>query len=152
MIIVLTIVLLGLVFGLVTWRRRVTMRWRPDAARSVGDPDTAWCTKTWVQKEPPRRSFRAGDRVTGQLCVDRSARIATFRVPDGQHVELANVRRVEMWTSRSEYVNTWIQVDCDVNGARMLVYLNDGGWLGWRPILTSANTRLADALASLIAS
>jgi hypothetical protein len=47
-------------------------------------------------------------------------------------------------------VNTWVQVDCDVNGARMLVYLNDGGWLGWRPILTGANTRLADALASLM--
>jgi hypothetical protein len=149
-LIVVTVVVLGLVFGLVTVRRRATARWRPDPARRVATADSPWCTNVWVQREQPRRSFRAGDRVTGQLCVDTRARTALFRVPDDQHVELTNVRRVQMWTSRSDFVNTWVEVQCDVNGTRMVVYLNDGGWLGWRPILTSANTRLADALASLM--
>jgi len=74
MAIVVTLVALGLVFALVTLRRRATARWRPESARRV-DPGVPWCTKVWVQKEQPRRSMRGGnDRVTGRLCVDASAR------------------------------------------------------------------------------
>jgi hypothetical protein len=75
-----------------------------------------------------------------------------LRVPDGQAVELTNVRRVQVMTTRADFVNTWVEVDCDVNGTRTPVYFNDAAWLGWRALLTGANTRLADALASLIPS
>ena len=91
----------------------------------------------------------ASDRVTGELCVDAVARAVTFRVPDGQEVQFTNVRSVTVGASGSDFANTWVQVHCDVNGQGMAVYLNDVRWLGWRPILTGANTRLADALAQL---
>ena len=151
MVILVTLVVLGLVFGLVAWRRRNSARWRSDSARPVGTPGVPWCTKVWVQKEQPRRSMRsASDRVTGELCVDLIARAATFRVPDGQQVQFTNVRTVTVGASGSDFVNTWVEVRCDVNGHAMVVYLNDAHWLGWKPLLTGANTRLADAFAALI--
>ena len=149
MAVIVTLVVLGLVFALVTLRRRATARWRPESARPVGAPSAPWCTKVWVQKEQPRRSMRANNRVTGELCVDAIARAATFRVPDGQEVRFTNVRSVTVGASGSDFVNTWVEVRCDVNGQTMVVYLNDARWLGWRPILTGANARLADAMASL---
>jgi len=149
-VILVTLVVFGLVFGLVTWRRRATARWRPDPARRSGTPDTPWCTTVWVQKEQPRRSMRgARDRVTGRLCVDAIARAATFRVPDGQEVRFTNVGSVTVGASGSDFVNTWVEVRCDVNGQTMVVYLNDARWLGWHPILTAANARLADAMSWL---
>jgi hypothetical protein len=48
-IIVVTIVVLGLVFGLVTWRRRATARWRSETARHPKTDESPWCTKVWVQ-------------------------------------------------------------------------------------------------------
>jgi hypothetical protein len=149
-VILVTLVLFVVVFVVITLRRRATARWRPDPTRHVGERGVPWCTKTWVQKEQPRRSMRgSSDRVTGQLCVDTVARVATFRVPDGQEVQFANVRSVTVGASGSDFVNTWVEVHCDVNGQTMAVYLNDARWLGWRPLLTGANTRLADALVQI---
>jgi hypothetical protein len=151
MILLVTLVVFGVAFVLVTLRRRATARWEPDPERPVGQPGVPWCTKVWVQKEQPRRSMRsASDRVTGELCVDARARAATFRVPDGQEVRFTNVRSVTVGASGSDFVNTWVEARCDVNGQMMDVYLNDARWLGWHPILTGANTRLADALTSLM--
>jgi hypothetical protein len=144
-----TIVALALVATLISWRRRVTTRWVADPARVVGTPGVPWCAAVWVQKEQPRRTMRSGERVTGQLCVDATKRVATFRVPDGQQVHLMKARSVTVGARGSDYVNTWVEVDCDVDGRRMVVYLNDAKWLGWRPLLTGANTRLADALAQI---
>ena len=150
MLIPITIVVLGLLFALVAWRRRHAMRWTPDPARGVGEPGVPWCATVWVQKETPRRSMRSGERVTGELCVDAAAGSATFRVPDGQQVRFAKVRAVTVGARGSDFVNTWVEVDCDVDGRRMVVYLNDAAWLGWRPLVTNANARLADALTSLL--
>jgi len=149
-LIVVTVVVFGLVFALVVWRRRSVARWQPDPARRVSTDDRPWCTKVWTQRERPRRSFRSGERVTGTLCVDVGARVATFRTPDGQQVEFTRVRHVRVGPTGSDYVNTWVEVDCAVNGTPLTVFLNDARWLGWRPILTDANARLADALASLM--
>jgi hypothetical protein len=146
------VLILVTVVVLVTWRRRTVARWRPDPTRRVGAPDTPWCTKVRTQRERPRRSFRSGERVTGTLCVDTRTRVATFRAPDGQQVALTNVRRVQVGPTGSDYVNTWVEVDCAVNGTPLTVFLNDARWLGWRAILTGANARLADALASLMPS
>jgi len=149
-VVLVTLVVLGLVFALVTWRRRATARWRPDSTPLVATPGVPWCTTVWAQNEPPRRSMRrASDRVTGRLCVDALARVATLRVPDGPEVQLTNVRSVTVGASGSDFVNTWVAVRCDVNGQTTVVYLNDARWLGWRPILTRANARLADAMSSL---
>jgi len=144
-----TIVALALVATLITWRRRVTTRWAPDPGRVLGPPGVPWCAVVWVQKERPRRTMRSDERVTGQLCVDAATRVATFRVPDGQQVQFTKARSVTVGARGSDYVNTWVEVDCDVDGRRMVVYLNDAKWLGWRPLLTGANTRLADALAQI---
>ena len=150
MLILVTIAVLGLLFALVTWRRHVTTRWEPEPTRIVGAPGDPWCATVWVQKMAPRRSLRAGrDRVTGELCVHAATRIATFRVPDGQQVQLTKARSVTVGARGTDFVNTWVEVDCDVDGQRMVVYLNDAKWLGWRPLLTGANTRLADALAQI---
>jgi len=59
-LIVVTVVVLGLVFALVVWRRRSVARWQPDHARRVSTDDRPWCTKVWTQRERPRRSFRSG--------------------------------------------------------------------------------------------
>ena len=73
-VVLVTIVVFGLVFALVTWRRRVTARWQPDLTRHVVESDGPWCTNVWLQKEPPRRSRRGGnDRVKGEVCVDVTA-------------------------------------------------------------------------------
>jgi len=150
-VVLVTIVVFGVVFALVTWRRRVTARWQPDLTRHVVESDGPWCTNVWLQKEPPRRSRRGGnDRVKGEVCVDVAGRVATSRVRDGQAVQLSNVRAVTVGASGSDFVNTWVEARCDVNGQAMVVYLNDARWLGWHPLLTNANTRLADALASLL--
>ena len=66
-IILVTLVLFVVVFVVVTLRRRATTRWRPDPSRHVGEPGVPWCTKAWVQKDPPRRSMREqaiGSRVS----------------------------------------------------------------------------------------
>jgi len=147
-----TLVVLGLVVALVMRRRRATVGWRRDPARRVGAGDPTWCTRVWAQREQPRRYARAGARVTARLCVDAGAGLATLTVPDGPQVELTNVRRVQVLSTRADFVNTWVEVDCDVNAIRTSVYFNDAAWLGWRALLTGANTRLADALASLMAS
>jgi hypothetical protein len=148
-LIVVTIVALVLLATVVWWRRRVTTRWVPDAARAVAEPGTPWCTTVWVQKELPRRTMRSGERVTGRLCVDATTRAATFRVPDGQQVHFTNPRAITIGPRGSDYMNTWVEVDCDVDGRRMTVYLNDATWLGWRALLTAANSRLADALTQI---
>jgi hypothetical protein len=151
MVLLGTLVVLGLALALVMWRRRVIVGWRPSGSRRVGAGDSPWCTRVWSQREQPRRSPRAGVRVTGELCVDVGAGVATLRVPDGLQVMLTNVRRVQVVSTRADFANTWVEVDCDVNGMRTSVYFNDAAWLGWRPLLTGANTRLADAVASLMA-
>jgi hypothetical protein len=148
-LILVTIAALGLLFALVAWRRRVTTRWKPDPARVVGGPGVPWCATVWVQREVPRRTMRSGQRVTGRLCVDATTRVATFRVPDGQQVQLTKARSVTVGARGSDFVNTWVEVDCDVDGRPMVVFLNDAKWLGWRPLLTGANTRLADALSQI---
>jgi hypothetical protein len=148
-LIYVTILALALLATLVWWRRRVTTRWVPDAARRVAEPGEPWCTPVWVQKALPRRSARAGERVTGRLCIDATTQVATFRVPDGQQVQLTKPRTITIGPRGSDYVNTWVEVDCDVDGRRMTVYLNDATWLGWRALLTGANTRLADALTQI---
>jgi hypothetical protein len=147
-LILLTIVAFGLLFALVTWRRRAITRWAPDPARVGGAPGVPWCAPVWVQKEEPRWT-RGGARVTGQLCVDATARVATFRVPDGQQVQFTKARSVTVGARGSDFVNTWVEVDCNVDGRRMVVYLNDAKWLGWRALLTGANIRLADALTQI---
>ena len=150
MFIVVTIVVLGLVFLLVTWRRYVASRWRPDAARAIAPTGAPYCARVWVQKELPRRSMRAArDRVTGELSVDGATRAATFRVRDGQEVRFSDVQDVQLGARGSDFVNTWVEVHCDVDGQAMVVYVNDAKWLGWRPLLTGANVRLADALAQI---
>ena len=53
----------------------------------------------------------------------------------------------------SSSTETYIDVTMPQMGVSVaegtVVYLNDAKWLGWRPLLTGANTRLADALAQI---
>jgi len=146
-LILATLVVFGLVFALVTWRRRATGRWRPDAAREVVKPGVPWCTTVWMQKEVPSRSRRGGnERVRGELCVDAVARAATFRASDGQEVRITDIRSITAGPAGTDFVNTWVEARGALNGRPVVVYLNDARWLGWRPVLTNANARLADAL------
>jgi hypothetical protein len=151
-LILVTLAALGLVYVLVTWRRRTAGRWQPHAAREVVRPGVPWCARVWLLKDPPQRSRRrAGDRVLGELCVDADAGVAEFRASDGTEAQLTKVDSIKVGAAGTDFVNTWVEVRCALNGRAVVLYLNDARWLGWKPVLTNANSRLADALASLMA-
>jgi hypothetical protein len=86
------------------------------------------------------------DRSTGELLVGN--REAEFR-HKGTVTRFAGIRRVSVGRRGTDIQNKWIQVDYGDPAAPSTVYLNDGGWLGWRPLLTSSNKRIAEALGAL---
>ena len=47
-------------------------------------------------------------------------------------------------------MSAWITVIYGDSDEPTRVYINDGGWLGWRPILTRSNLRIANALLTLL--
>jgi len=50
----------------------------------------------------------------------------------------------------SDFVNRWIELKYGGSANPSTVYLNDGGWRGWRPILTRSNRKIAAELRALI--
>jgi hypothetical protein len=105
----------------------------------------------WLQTTPPRSSMRAyRDRRTGALSVDPRSQHALFRTDAGDVVRLDAVTDMRAGRRGSDLVNTWIELHAELDGAPSVVYLNDGGWFGWRPLLTGSNRELARSLASLL--
>lgn len=60
------------------------------------------------------------------------------------------VRAVTVGRRGSDFFNRWIELQYGDSLKPATVYLNDGGWHGWRPILTRTNRRIAHYLRKLI--
>ena len=50
----------------------------------------------------------------------------------------------------TDFFNRWIELQYGDPANPSTVYLNDGGWRGWRPILTRSNRKIAAELRELI--
>jgi hypothetical protein len=152
-LLVVAAVVYGGLFAFVGYRRRLAARWVPSDTGFTGGRfqiDRVWSTST-----PPRRSLVAWRQWgTGVLQVEGSpptARIMVFKGSDvGEVVDIDPVTEVTMGKRGNDLVNTWIEVRFGEPGRSRTLYLNDGAWLGWRPMLTSSNIRMADALAATI--
>jgi hypothetical protein len=90
--------------------------------------------------------FAYRERMTGKLVLAEGQ--AEFR-HKGTSTELLRIRRVSIGKRGSDITNRWVEVQYGDPTSPTTVYLNDGGWLGWRPLLTSSNRRIAEALQAL---
>jgi hypothetical protein len=149
MVALLLIVVVASVCVAVTVQRLRARRWTSRAI-AVGPHPAETFDEVWLQTTPPRASMRGDpERRTGALTVDPLAQRALFRTDGGDVVQLAEVTDVLAGRRGRDFVNTWIEVHAELDGAPSVVYVNDGGWFGWRPLLTGSNGRLATSLASL---
>lgn len=139
--------------ALVIARRWVANRWEPDLrpeARRASTP--AVFGRVWLQSNPPRSSlFAYRDRRTGALQTDPQNRRATFVAKDGSYMAIDDIAEVTMKGTKGHFVNAWVTVRFGEAEDLKTAYLNDAAWLGWRPLLTKANQRLAQAIAACMA-
>jgi hypothetical protein len=146
----------ALLFGLVGSRRRVANRWhetRPVVARASGRDHAISFDKVWAQPTLPRAALRAHrDRVTGTLRFMPEKRQAVFRSNGGERWDIKHLREVTFGARGSDFINTWIEAVFGIEDSPSTLYMNDGGWFGWRALLTSRNTRIASALRDLLDS
>ena len=136
-------------------RRRRVRRWRKRATvesndgRSVRGPVSF--PRIWFQTTPPRRSRRAYEaRVTGELFVDPDEGQVLFKPNPGGTFVLSKIVDVQMGRRGTDLANVWIEVHAEMDAEATVVYLNDGTWMGWRPLLSDSNVRIATALARLL--
>ena len=102
----------------------------------------------WCQSELPRASMAARESTrTGVLTVTPTA--VEFRDSRGT-IQLDPVLKVSSGRRGSDFFNRWIEVEFGLRESPSTVFLNDGGWRGWRPILTRSNRRVASELTSLV--
>jgi hypothetical protein len=147
-------VVVAVLFALVAMQRHRTRAWRAGAGESSqGDPPGDGPTrfqKVWFQMTPPRASLRAyKDRKMGDLIVDPTQGAAFFQAVGDDVVVLARISDVRIGGHGTDFINTWIEVHAEVSPETRVVYLTDGAWLGWRPLLSRSNTRIVRALAQL---
>jgi hypothetical protein len=101
----------------------------------------------WYQSELPRAARDARrSTLTGVLRIEDGS--AEFHSAD-QVVQLQPVLSVEMGRRGSDFMNRWIEVRYGEAPFPSVAYLNDGGWRGWRPLLTASNRRMAAELSKL---
>jgi hypothetical protein len=146
----------ALLFALVAVQRLRARGWRqpqeaasqPDLAAS--EPLGQRFQKVWFQTTPPRAALRAyKDRQMGDLYVDGGKRQALFAVVGRDAVVLTRISDVQLGGRGGDFVNTWIEVHGEIAGESCVVFLTDGAWLGWRPLLTRSNVRIVRSLAHL---
>ena len=125
------------------WNRRVETESAVKAKRTQFG-------SVWLQTTLPRRSMLAfGDRQTGSLLIDPELRRATFHPRHGPALEISSVTSVEMGKRGTDIVNTWIEVHGRIGSDVSIAYVNDGGFLGWRALLSRSNRKLASVLREL---
>jgi len=84
---------------------------------------------------------------TGVLTVTTTS--AEFRDSRGA-IRLDPVLKVSSGRRGSDFFNRWIEVEFGRQESPSTLFLNDGGWRGWRPILTRSNRRVVSELTSLV--
>jgi hypothetical protein len=94
----------------------------------------------WCQSTLPRAAMdaRAGTR-TGTLTITRDA--VSFQDSEGR-LDLSPVLHVAAGRRGSDFINRWIEVTYGDIEHPSTIFLNDGGWRGWRPLLTRSNRRI----------
>jgi hypothetical protein len=136
--------------ALVGLHRLLASRWRTSQSAGRGTSPTAFTT-IWLLTTPPRSSlFAHRDRSVGALSIDRERLQAQFTARRGDDVVLAGIQGVDMGGRGTDFANIYVRAHCSHDRSPPVVYLNDGRWMGWRPMLTGSNFRLARALAAII--
>jgi hypothetical protein len=74
---------------------------------------------------------------------------AEFQSAD-QVIQFQPILSVEKDRRGSDFMNRWIEVRYGVAASPSVAYLNDGGWRGWRPLLTASNRRMAVELSKRV--
>jgi hypothetical protein len=101
-------------------------------------------TPIWFQFEIPRRSYDArGKTLTGSITIDSQS--VEVRSKD-KVIRLDRIDRISYGRRGSDFVNKWIEVEYEAGGLRVVAYLKDAGWRGWRPLLTRSNRPILTAL------
>lgn len=124
------------------------------SADQEGVPDGAETfRRVWLQTTLPRSSMTAyRDRKVGALNVHRLMDCAEFRTKAGEVIRLDRVTGLTTGLRGTDFVNQWIEVQCDVESAETVVYIKDARWLGWRALLTGSNRRIVRSLSLLLPS
>jgi hypothetical protein len=78
-----------------------------------------------------------------------TAEFAEFRGPR-RAVRFQPILGVSVGRRGSDFFNRWIEVTFGQAARPSTVYLNDGGWRGWRPILTRSNRKIFSDLKNLV--
>jgi hypothetical protein len=103
--------------------------------------------KVWLQSAPPRAALRAyRDRSTGTLTVSHDS--AEF-VSDATSLRIDQVVNVSIGRRGTDFFNSWVEVRYLNGDEARTVFINDGGWLGWRPLLTGSNRRILHVLQGI---
>ena len=63
-------------------------------------------------------------------------------------IQIKPVLSVQKARRGSDSISRWIEVQYGDPEHAFTVYLNDGGWRGWRPILARTNRRIAADLSA----
>ncbi len=102
----------------------------------------------WCQSERPRAAPDARrNTVTGTLSIEDGD--VKFSTQD-HAIDFQPVLSVQKGRRGSDFMNRRIEVQYGNPERPSTVYLNDGGWRGWRPILARTNRRIvADLLAAV---
>jgi hypothetical protein len=105
---------------------------------------TAEFAELWFDRSPPRAAYDARSQTEyGSLLITDDA--ISFRSSSNPTI-LEPLRDVAYGRFGSDFFNRWIRVTFGSESNPVVCYIKDGGWRGWRPILTRSNRPILDAL------
>lgn len=101
-------------------------------------------TEMWLRERVPRPSLDAfDDTEVGTLRVARGH--LSFKA-NARTFEVLNITAVRYGREGHDFINRWIRVEYVDGPHSHRVYLKDGAWRGWRPILTRSNAAILTAI------
>ena len=103
--------------------------------------------EVWFQTDLPRAARDARrNTLRGTLRIENG--LAQVLAGD-QVIALEPVLSVVRGRRGSDFINRWVEVNYGDPAVPSVAYLNDGGWRGWRPLLTKTNRQMAADLSTL---
>jgi hypothetical protein len=138
----------------VTTQRALARRWRPRDKRSTTRPSEQSFRHVWFLDKQPGFFAAPGltDRGTGRLVVDAANARATFGSKGRSPIIIENITSVSIGGRGTDFLRTWVEVRFDADLDEQVIFISDGRYLGWAPMLTGSNLRIASALSALIDS
>lgn len=145
-VVLLSLIALPFVLAVFRWRRAA--RWNSSVSCDRAGDD--WEGPVWFHLQKPRMGFRnASSKVRGQLSVSPASSTARFVSVSGSESMVTSVRAVDAGRRGSDIVNSWIEVEGNLNESPQTMFVNDAAWFGWRALLTDSNERLRSAFDAL---